>query len=469
MAPREPKTLDHAPSGPNEVYQQTLLGRIDQRFLSTPIARIALLVILAAILIVPAVQAAVRIREIDRSLFRAEGERHKTALGRWLPSAGALEKGTEDPYGYGHWFPTPPLVLMALVPFLKMGYAAAGVIWAALKVAGFVAAMAFLISALRRSGLPVPTGLLLAAGIFSIRPIVSDLQHANLNIFVLIWVALAWGLYIRGNDFWAGVFTALAIVTKITPGLMLLYFLYKREWRVGIGAVVGLVLLVLVIPGAYIGWSRNMQFLREWFDMIVAPFAFGGWATFEIANQSLYGTLLRVLSNAHLLSIEHMPADQAMAAGMEDMARPLTALGRLIRPVLSLGILGSLALLCRGRIGRRHDIRRWLEFALILIAMLLMGERTWKHHATTLPIVYLAYWCALACLPWTDRFRQWHVAGLAVQFVLLVAGGEGFMGKRIADMMLDGGFFCWGLVLLGVQTAVLLAALDRSQRTTANA
>src|SRR5262245_41753705 len=119
----EPTAPEHAAHSTPTAYAKTMLGRIDRRFLSSPITRCGLLAILAVVLIIPSVQAAVRIRKMDRSLFRAEGERHQTALGRWLPSAGALANGSDDPYGYGHWFPTPPLVLMGLVPFFKMGYA----------------------------------------------------------------------------------------------------------------------------------------------------------------------------------------------------------------------------------------------------------------------------------------------------------------------------------------------------------
>jgi len=297
---------------------------------------------------------------------------------------------------------------------------------------------------------------------------VSDLQHANLNIFVMIWIALAWGLYLRGRDYWAGIFIALAITTKVTPGLLLVYFLYKRQWHVCLGALIGLVLFVMVLPGLYLGFGRNLQIMESWFNMQVVPFASGGWATLEIANQSLYSTLLRVLSSAHLLSIEHMPSDQALAAGMEEMARPVTAAGRMLRPAITLGLLASLAWLCRRRYPSRLDIRQLLEFSLVLLAMLLMGERTWKHHATTLPIVYLVFWYVLTCLPWSDRFRAGHVVGLAAQFFLLVAAGEGIMGDRLADMMLDGGFFCWGLLLCGVQTAIMLVALQRRELQATN-
>ena len=49
---------------------------------------------------------------------------------------------------------------------------------------------------------------------------------------------------------------------------------------------------------------------------------------------ALYGVIVRVLSSAGILSIEPMPSDQAMIVGMQDMARPISFAGRLIRPDL---------------------------------------------------------------------------------------------------------------------------------------
>ncbi len=459
-----PKTLDYGHEG-NAVpyaYRESLLGRLDARFFKNQTVPIILSILLAAALIIPSIQASVRIRKIDKSAFREGGERHQTALGRWLPTAGALSDGSAAPYGQGHWFPTPPFVLMCLVPFYKMGYAASGVMWAALKAGGFVLAMGLLLRTMIQSGHRVPLGVLLMAGLFGIRPIISDLQHANLNIFMVIWVALAWTCYLRDRDFLAGLFVALAIVTKITPALLLVYFLYKRQWKVCIGSALGLAIVVFIIPGLYVGFAKNIEMLTAWYHMLAEPFARHGWATIEIANQSLYGTLLRILSNAGQLTIEHMSVNQAMEIGMEDMARPVTALGNLIRPCISLVMLGSLAWLCRKRSSNRGDIRAWLELALVLIAMLLMGERTWKHHATTLPIVYLVVWYVMTCQPWSNRFRGWCVAALTFQFAFLVVGGEGFLGDRLADRMLDGGFFCWGLVICGAQVAAMLVATQRA-------
>ena len=459
------------PAPDSDAYPATLLGRIDRRYLSHPAVGKVLLVLLAVALIVPSVQFVKRIQEVESSFYRQN--KHKTALGRWLADAEALTKidEGEQPYGFGHWFPLPPTVLISLIPLWKMGFAAAGVTWAALKVVGFFVAMGLLVAALGRTGRAVPLGVLLMTAAFALRPIISDLQHGNLNTFMLIWLALAWVFYTRGRDGLSGLFMALAIVTKITPALALLYFAYKRAWRLVITACIGLVVLIVAMPSLYLGPSRNAEQLKAWYSLMVEPSAVHGFATVTIENQSLGGTGMRLLSNAGLLPVEPPSTDMAAQAGMEveHMARPTTIAGKMLRPGLAVLTLCLLAGLCRTRSGDRKDVRLWIEFGIVLIAMLLMSERTWKHHGTILPFVYLTVWYVLTCRPWSDRFRAWFVGGLVAQFALLVCSGEFLLGGRIADLLLDGGVFCWGLVLCFVQLAILLRALQQEGRPTASA
>lgn len=443
-------------------YQRTLLGRIDDRYLNNYIVRAAAIILLGAALIIPSVQFVVKIQKADASLYREGGERLRTALGRWLPTAELMldPENTVNPYGFGHWFPTPPLVLLCIAPLTKLGIVGAAIVWSAGKIAAVLVALTLTIRGIGRASFAVPIGVLLMAMAYSVRPIVSDISHGNLNIFMMAWLAIAWGLYVRRFDFSAGLFLALAVVTKLTPALALVYFAYKRQWRVLIGSAVGLVLFFVVIPGLILGFEKNWDYLKSWFDMLVAPFALHGYAAYEPANQSLFGVLMRLLGKAGLLQIEEMPVDMSLSSGMEDMARPATSLGRLLKPAISLPILAVLAWACRTPTRDRRDPRLLLEFSMILLAMLLLSERTWKHHATTLPIVFIAVWYGLTCRPLTERFRAWFVAGLVAQMVLLVLLSEGILRDRLADRLLDQGVFCWGLLLCLVQTIFLLRALS---------
>ncbi len=471
MTESEHRSLGYA-TLPSDVaeYETTLLGRIDRAWRGAKYSNI-ILIVLAAILVIPGYQSARAIRKTEVSVVRADGIRRATALGRWMADAEALTRVAaaatvadagpkNNPYGFGHWFPTPTFVLMCLVPLWKMGVVAAASVWAGLKIAGIAGVLWLLLRSIGPAGSVVPSGVLAMTLAFSLRALVSDLQHANVNIFVFVWLGLTWWAYVHRRDGWAGIFLALAIVTKVTPALALIYFAYKRAWRVCIFTAIGLVILVLIVPGAYIGFAKNVDLMGDWFNMLVRPFALEGWAELSIPNQSLWGVVMRVLSNAGVLPIEHMSMIQAERTGQESMARPATAAGRLLRPLISLSVVAVLGWACRRRLTDRRDVRHALEFGLILLAMMLLSERTWKHHATTLPLVYLAIWFALTHLPWGKLWRGIFVGMLGAQWFMLVASSEGLFGDHLADQMLDGGIFCWGLMLAAIQIVVMLGRLN---------
>ncbi|MCH8964072.1 MAG: DUF2029 domain-containing protein [Planctomycetes bacterium] len=517
-----------------EAYARTLLGKLDHRYLKSAGVRWVLAILAGLVLVVPSVQFVVKIQETEYSAIR-QREKHRSAVGRWLPDARALVNG-ENPYSEGHWFPNPPLVLMALVPFAYLPIVVTAVLWSVLKIAALVGGCWLVVASTRSStrGVPLaagppvpdpgrsaladklpvapdvaPLGVLVLAALFSARPIMGDITHGNINSFVFFEIALAWYLFVNRRDGWAGVVVGLAVVTKVTPALMLVYFVYKRAWRVVAGAGLGLVLFAFLIPSIFLGFGRNNELLASWHDQMVRPYVSEGFVTVEPVNQSLPGMIMKWLSFPHLVRGTWIDMWEEAGAGQLDEDAPerkqldklvglkeklqkreavvqwadrLAAalptevgdvslarrsgqafMARLERPgqrwiIRGAGLLLVLALAwaCRGPIVSRRDPRLLLELSLVLLAMLLLSERTWKHHLVTLPIVYLATWQVLACVDWSARFRTIFVAGLAVQFVLLV------LAK--GTVALFAGVITIGLLLCFVQNAVLLGRLRARTR-----
>src|SRR5262249_42895676 len=159
--------------------------------------------------------------------------------------------------GAGHWFPNPPIVLMALVPLSKLSPTAAAVIWATAKIAAAVAAAWMAVDAMRRAGYFVAVGVVGMTAGFAAKAVIAGFEHGNINIFVLLEVATAWWLFVRGRDAWAGIVLGLAISTKVTPALLLIYFLYKRCWKLSAMTLVGLLVFAIALPGITLGFERN--------------------------------------------------------------------------------------------------------------------------------------------------------------------------------------------------------------------
>ena len=511
MNDTDPSAVSHPhPDSAADAYANTLLGKLDHRYLKSAGVRWVLAILVGLVLVVPSVQFVVKIQETEYSAVR-QREKHRSAVGRWLPDALALQEG-DDPYGEGHWFPNPPLVLMALVPFAHLPIVVTAVLWSILKIAALVGGCWLVVASARREDVgdpraasrAVPLGVLILAVLFSARPIMGDITHGNINSFVFFEIALAWYLFVNRRDGWAGVVVGLAVVTKVTPALLLVYFVYKRAWRVVAGAGLGLVLFAFLIPSIFLGFGRNNELLASWHDQMVRPYVSEGFVTVEPVNQSLPGMMMKWLSFPHLVrgtwidlweeagagqlhedAPERKQLDKLVAlkeklqkreavvqwanrlaavlpteVGDVSLARRSGELfmARLERPgqrwiIRGAGLLLVLALAwaCRGPMVSRRDPRLLLELSLVLVAMLLLSERTWKHHLVTLPIVYLATWQVLACVDWSARFRMVFVAGLVVQFVLLV-----LVKGTVA---LFAGVITFGLLLCFVQNAVLLGRM----------
>ncbi len=441
-------------TAPGSAYAATLLGRLDARVLRRRYGPWIIVALFAGVLLVPSIQFLDKIHETKESEWR-DRVSQRTAVGRWLPDARALQNGGA-PYGEKHWFPAPPIVLIALVPFARLPLTLTAVVWALLKVAAVVTACALAVSAAWRKGIGVPLGVLLLAAVFSARPIIGDITHGNINIFVFLEVALAWYLFVNRYDWMAGVVIGLAVCTKVTPGLLVVYFLYKRSWRVVGGAGIGLLLFGGVLPSLIVGPARNLELLAEWYQLMVAPYLHHGYVTVTPINQSLPGTLLRILGYSGVLEVQALTsADHARTFGVVpgEMAAPATLAGSMLIRGANLAVIAALALLCRTRTENRRDVRLLLELSLVLVAMLLLSERTWKHHLTTLPLVYLATWLALTCYRWPRRLTQLALLGLGLQLVLLV-----LLKGNVAMFI---GAITWGLVLCFVQNGVLLRMLQR--------
>src|SRR5262249_33546372 len=177
----------------------------------------------------------------------------RSAIVRWQPQLIGLEAGEDisDRYAY----PNPPMMAVFLMPLAKLGQLhplAAALSWFYLKVALTLLVFRWVFRLVADAGRPFPAWAKALTVLLSIRPVVGDLQHGNVNLFVLFLIAVALVCFSRKRDFAAGLLLALAVACKLTPVLFIPYFLWKRAWRCLAGCAAGLVLFLYpgVVPGA---------------------------------------------------------------------------------------------------------------------------------------------------------------------------------------------------------------------------
>jgi hypothetical protein len=141
----------------------------------------------------------------------------------------------------------------------------------------------------------------------------------------------------------------------------------------------------MIVPSLVIGSEFNGECLGMWWHRMITPYVVEGATSTQEFNQSVPAFLSRML-------IELTPGQGRYIVhhALNLAAWPPWAVRYLIKAVI-VGLLALLAILCRTRTTDRRDPRLLGEFALVVLTMLFISERSWKHHYVTvlLPITYL--------------------------------------------------------------------------------
>jgi alpha-1,2-mannosyltransferase len=349
-------------------------------------------------------------------------------------------------------FPNPPIMPLTLLPFMLLPPVPGALCWFAAKAILTAISVWFCFRMVRPPGSKAPPSYVQAIILLlSFRPILSDLHHGNNNLVILFLVVASLYAWRKGYDVLAGLVLALAISYKVTPALFVPYFVYKRSWRTVGATFLGMGVFLLIVPSLMIGPQFNGECLAMWWRRMISPFLSKGEGSPQEINQSMVGVLTRLLTDAKLGTNRY---DVHLDLNLVAWPRPLVGL---LLKALSVGLVGLLALFCRTRAARRDDPRLLGEFTLVVLTMLFVSERSWKHHYVTLllPYTYLTYRVFLAGVP---RWSRVLLATALAMSALLIATTSSEFGGLFADgqghKIAQGyGLFLWAGVVLYIATA----------------
>ncbi len=351
-----------------------------------------------------------------------------SAIVRWRGLIELLVQGKNvyNEPGVDGSFPNPPLAAIVLRPFTMLPPVPSALLWFAVKVALAAASVYWSVRLATGDEFRLSTPAIAALIVLVSRPLLSDLEHGNINILILFLVTAALWAFRHGRDDGAGLAIALATAFKATPALFIPYFAYKRQWRVVAAALAGLVLFLMIVPGLVLGFERNLWLLRSWCGAMVWPYVLDGQIETLQTNQSLAAVLMRLFTDSpaiewssgatertNLLSLDRSVVVQALKASI-------------------VAILGVVAWLARTPTADRRDWRLACEYSLVCIAMLLISERSWKHHFVimVLPYAVLVAYCGRSTCSAQVRRLIW--SALAVALVLM-ASTSSELGGWLAD------------------------------------
>jgi hypothetical protein len=390
-----------------------------------------------------------------------DGRQDRSAILRWRDQLQHLDGG-ENIYQRFN-YPNPPIMAILLRPLAALPPLAGALCWYYLKVGMTLFALAAVFHLVEAPGRPFPAWAKALAVLLSLRTILGDLTHGNVNLFILFLVVAALDAYRRGRDVLAGVVLALAIACKVTPALFVGYFLWKRAWCVLAGCALGLGLFFFAVPASVLGWGANVELLTSWARQMVTPYLAGGVVTPEHHNQSLPGLIARLLTHSPSFSTYvndvYTPVEYSNVLALEPQAA-----GWLVKGCMA-AFAGLVVWVCRTPTRPRAGWRLAAESALVVLGMLLFSERTWKHHCVTLllPFAVLSYRLADGG---AGRGRRSFLASTLLATQLLIAAtSTTLLPDEVAKLAQVYGAYVWTFLLLAAALAAELAGAGKPGAT----
>jgi alpha-1,2-mannosyltransferase len=391
---------------------------------------------------------------IAAAFYYPKAADHRSAFVRWRPQVLKFWAG-ENIYDK-MLFPNPPILPVTLGPLMALPPVTGAMAWFGIKVGLTTIAVLLCLNMVKGRDRPLPPFFQSTVLLLSLRPILGDLHHGNINLLVLFLIVAMFEAWRNGHDVAAGLLLGLAISYKVTPALFLPYFAYKRSWRTVGSTFLGLAVFLLVVPSLAVGPRFNWQCLTMWWHRMLTPFLVEGSASPQEINQSMVGVLTRLLTE-----ITPGTSRYDLHLDVNFVAWPPALVGFLVKG-LAFGLVFLLAYFCRSDTRDRRDPRLLGEVALVVLTMLFVSERSWKHHFVTLllPYTYLV-WEFFS--PRKDsRARLALGAALGLSCLLMATtsselGGlfAGGSGHEIAQAY---GMFLWAAVVLYVAVAWCLQA-----------
>jgi alpha-1,2-mannosyltransferase len=155
----------------------------------------------------------------------------------------------------------PPVLAIALIPLTLLPCDVAFRVWIVLTGALIAGSLVLCqeLWPLSRRGFTV----LCAATLCSF-PLWMGLWYGQIHVLLLFGLLLALWYLRRGRQVWAGVAVAAITSVMLIPGLFLVYFALRRQWRALLGAAVGGAVLLLGML-AVVGWRG----VRNWASNIL--------------------------------------------------------------------------------------------------------------------------------------------------------------------------------------------------------
>lgn len=357
--------------------------------------------------------------------------------------AGGDLYGTPTPF-VGLYYHYAPVYAFLNIPLTWLSIDGAIVLWQSLSMLLYV--WVFLAWHRALSGQPLSAlssktrwtvGLLTL--LLTVRPLLSHLNNAQSNIFLMAVLVFACLLLFRGRSIAGGLVLGFSLILKPFAAPFLLWQLVIGNWRALLGTVAGAA-AALAVPAIVVGFDQNMLYLRDWlahFGHMIAP----GAREMTSSNiVSLHATLYRLFTP---IVVQHL---DKTGSSLTLIALP-PATVRLISALLFAALAGWIVLVVRRY---RRDFIGVASFVFALTPVL--STTAQKHYFVVL-LPACAYVVHAAV---SHKLRDWLFLALVSGYFLATAATGELLGNRALAQHLQ------ALGVLSLGALALAAAVHRA-------
>lgn len=221
------------------------------------------------------------------------------------------------------------------------------------------------------------------------RYLLRDLAELGVNTFILLLSWLSVYLWIKHREWLAGASLGLATALKCTPAIFILFFVWKRQWKMVFVSLLfaGLFTLSPVLMQGSNGYSVHMG---NWISSVWTGFFGKDPSVGTIGPEALQNMALRPTLARYLM---HLPPDHPGRAQhplyMDFLDLSAEAASVVIKIILGSIIVVALWWWRKPVLNRNDPLLLW-EFAGVSLLLLLYSPLTWGQHCVSVvPACYL--------------------------------------------------------------------------------
>ena len=302
--------------------------------------------------------------------------------------AGQLDIKTAGLYLY------PPTFAVLIQPALLLSPHGASLLWFGVNVLLLLIGVALLLRQNNLRNRQIKFVLLLLPVLFT--PVLMNFYLGQVNIILFILIVLVWLTFVRGRRYTSGVLLALSVWIKIWPIILIAYFAWKREWKVVIGALVGL-LLIGVLTLALAGVGQTTSFFTDRFPELVQGTEPGR----DHLNQSIPGVFAKLFapSSKYVYPLIWNPT-----------------LAQQGSRIVTLLLIVASVILCSRPIALKDGEQFSTELMLVVIATMLITGRLFE---SNLALLLLAYFFIAEQLQ-REHIKTWRQIALPIVSIILI-------------------------------------------------